>query len=76
MEKKKKPASKKRFTFADAKSKIQELDDKLKQEIKDKKLAIDMLENKGNKDTVTSFQLIGWSSSALVVGILIGALSW
>ena len=63
----------KRFTFTDAKAKIAELETQLKAEIKDKKIAIDMFESQGNKDTVTFFQLIGWSTAAFILG---GLLVW
>ena len=65
--------TKKRFTFADAKEKIADLESKLKQEVKDKKIAIQMFEDQGNKNTVTFFQLIGWSTASFILG---GLLVW
>ena len=61
-----------KFTFTDAKAKIAELESKLEQEINDKKIAIQMFETQGNKNTVTLFQLIGWSAAAWAAGFLIG----
>ena len=63
-----------RFTFNDAKEKIAALESQLQQEIKDKKIAIQMFEDQGNKNTVTLFQLVGWSAAAWAVGFLIGLL--
>ena len=47
----------------EAKAKIKELEALLKTK-----------EAQGNTDTVTFFQLIGWSGAALVVGLVIGLL--
>ena len=60
-----------KFTFKDAKEKIVDLESQLLQEIKDKKIALQLLENKGNKDTVTFFQLIGWCAATFVVSGLL-----
>ena len=47
----------------EAKAKIAYLETKLKEK-----------EAEGNKDTVTFFQLIGWSAAACAVGLVIGLL--
>ena len=45
-----------------------------KDKIKELEALLKAKEAKGNEDTVTFFQLIGWSGAALIVGLVIGLL--
>ena len=66
MEKKKKPASKKRFTFADAKAKIQDLEDKLA-------LAIEVMDSNADriaKRTTKRDYYQGAAAGAIVTAVI------
>ena len=53
---------------------IKERHDSLVEELKATKNKLVKLERDGNKDTVTFWQLLGWSGAAAILGIIIGLL--
>ena len=54
------------------KDKIQDIKEDANAELLKARAKIKRLEANGNKDTVTFWQLLGWSGAATVLGIIIG----
>ena len=56
------------------KDKIQDIKEDANAELLKARAKIKRLEADGNKDSVTFWQLLGWSGAAAILGIIIGLL--